>query len=109
MLPNPKHTVILVGYQALGTRGRNLADGAEEVKMHGEFVPVRAKIAQVQEFSVHADGNELLRWLESGRGRISKVFVVHGESGASEALSERIGTELHVTAVAPKDGQAFSL
>ena len=109
MLPNPKHTVILVGYQALGTRGRNLADGAEEVKMHGEFVPVKARIAQVQEFSVHADGNELLHWLESGRGRIGKVFVVHGESGASEVLSERIGTEMHVTAIAPKDGQAFSL
>lgn len=109
MLPNPKNTVILVGYQALGTRGRNLADGAEEVKMHGEYVPVRARIAQVQEFSVHADANELLHWLDSGRGRISKVFVVHGESGASEALSERIGSEMHLTAVAPKDGQAFSL
>jgi metallo-beta-lactamase family protein len=109
MLPNPKHTVILVGYQAIGTRGRNLADGAEEVKMHGEYVPVRARIAQVQEFSVHADANELLHWLGSGRGRISKVFVVHGESGASEALSDRIGSEMHVTAVAPKDGQAFSL
>lgn len=109
MLPNPKHSVILVGYQAIGTRGRNLADGAEEVKMHGEMIPVRAQIAQVQEFSVHADSNELLRWMGSGKRRIEKVFVVHGESGAAEALAARIGSEMQISAVAPRDGQAFSI
>lgn len=109
MLPNPKHTVVLVGYQAMGTRGRNLADGAEEVRMHGEFVPVRAQISQVQEFSVHADATELLTWLKTGQARIQQIFVVHGESGASEVLSARISKELEVPATAPKDGQAFSL
>ena len=109
MLPNAKDTVILVGYQALGTRGRSLADGAEEVKMHGEYVPVRARIAQVQEFSVHADGNELLKWIGVGKDRVERIFVVHGEAGAAEALVDRFGRELNARAVAPKDAQRFEL
>lgn len=109
MLPNPKHTVVLVGYQAIGTRGRNLIEGAEEVRMHGEMVPVKAKIAQVQEFSVHADANELLNWIGVAKDRIKKIFVVHGEAGAAEVLSDRIKGELHVESTAPKDAQHFTL
>ncbi|MFM5951608.1 MAG: MBL fold metallo-hydrolase RNA specificity domain-containing protein, partial [Micrococcales bacterium] len=109
MLPNPKHTVILVGYQAVGTRGRSLVDGVDEVKMHGEMVPVRAQIASVQEFSVHVDGNELMAWVGTAKDRIGKIFVVHGEEGASEAVVERFERELHIDAIAPNDGQKFSL
>jgi metallo-beta-lactamase family protein len=109
MLPNPKHTVILVGYQAVGTRGRNLLEGADEVKMHGEMVPVKAQIASVQEFSVHADGNELMEWIGTAKDRIKKVFVVHGEEGAQEVVAKRVEAELHVSAVAPNDAQRFTL
>jgi metallo-beta-lactamase family protein len=109
MLPNPKHTVLLVGYQALGTRGRNLLEGAEEVRMHGEMVPVKAQIANVQEFSVHADANELLKWIGVGKERIKQVFVVHGETGAAEALAQRIESELHLKAITPKDAQQFPI
>ena len=109
MLPNPKHTVILVGYQAVGTRGRNLLEGADEVKMHGEMVPVEAQIASVQEFSVHADGNELMNWIGVAKDRIKKVFVVHGEEGAQDAMASRVEAELHVSAVAPTDAQRFPL
>ena len=109
MLPNPKHTVILVGYQAVGTRGRNLIEGATEVRMHGEMVPVKAHIASVQEFSVHVDGDELLAWLQTAKERIKQIFVVHGEEGASEAVVSRVEGELHVKAVAPKDAQHFQL
>ena len=109
MLPNPKHTVILVGYQAVGTRGRNLIEGAEEVKMHGEMVPVRAQIASVQEFSVHADGNELLEWISVAKKRIKRIFVVHGEEGAQEVVAKRVTDELQVPAVAPTDAQRFTL
>lgn len=109
MLPNAKHTVMLVGYQAVGTRGRNLLEGAEEVKMHGEMVPVRAQISQVQEFSVHADANELIRWIGVAKDRIGKVFVVHGETGAAETLGQRITTELQLKAITPKDAQQFEI
>ncbi|MFM2237700.1 MAG: hypothetical protein RL389_47 [Actinomycetota bacterium] len=109
MLPNPKHTVILVGYQAMGTRGRNLLEGAEEVRMHGEMVPVRAQIANVQEFSVHADADELLSWIGVAKSRIGQAFVVHGETGAAEALSSRIESELQITAITPKDAEQFPI
>jgi metallo-beta-lactamase family protein len=109
MLPNPKHTVVLVGYQAVGTRGRNLLEGAKEVKMHGEMVPVEAQIASIQEFSVHADGNELLQWIGVAKDRIKKIFVIHGEEGAQEAVVKRVEDELHVSAIAPTDAQHFAL
>lgn len=109
MLPNPKHTVVLVGYQAVGTRGRNLLEGAKEVKMHGEMVPVEAQIASIQEFSVHADGNELMNWIGVAKDRIKKIFVIHGEEGAQEAVVKRVEAELHVAAVAPNDAQHFTL
>ncbi|MEN9713483.1 MAG: hypothetical protein RLZZ164_147 [Actinomycetota bacterium] len=109
MLPNPKHTVIMVGYQALGTRGRNLVDGAEEVKMHGEYVPVKASIEQIQSFSVHADGNELIDWIKSASDKPARVFVVHGEAGAAETFADRVKSELGIDALAPKLGQRVVL
>lgn len=89
MLPVAKNTVIMVGYQAIGTRGRSLVDGAEEVKMHGEMVPVRAKIANIQAFSVHADADEMFDWVSGATEKRGNVFVVHGESGAADALADR--------------------
>jgi metallo-beta-lactamase family protein len=109
MLPNPKHTVILVGYQALGTRGRNLVDGAEEVKMHGEMVPVKASIEQIQSFSVHADANELIEWINTTADKPKRVFVVHGEAGAADTFADRVKSELGVDSLAPKLGQRVVL
>jgi metallo-beta-lactamase family protein len=110
MLPNPKHTVILVGYQAIGTRGRTLSDGADFVKMHGEFVPVKAQIAKIMSFSVHADAEELLGWLANKPGdSVDQVLVVHGEEGASEALRDRIKGQLGLHALVPQDGQKIAL
>ncbi|MEO0048867.1 MAG: hypothetical protein RL556_199, partial [Actinomycetota bacterium] len=109
MLPNSKDTVILVGYQAIGTRGRTLSDGAEFVKMHGELVPVKAQIEKVMSFSVHADGNELVKWIGSHAQNLKKVFVVHGESGAAEIFSDRIKAQLGLNASVPHDGQSFEL
>lgn len=109
MLPNPKNTILLVGYQALGTRGRRLADGETEVKMHGEFVPVRAQIEQIQSFSVHADANELLQWMRTADSEPGRVFVVHGEAGAADSLRDRIKSQLGWKATTPSDGQIFDL
>ena len=109
MLPNPKHTVMLVGYQAMGTRGRRLADGESEVKMHGVMVPVRAEIEQIQSFSVHADADELIDWMKTTSEAPGQVFVVHGEAGAAEVFSDRVKSQLGWKSHAPHDGEAVAL
>lgn len=109
MLPNPKHTVILVGYQALGTRGRSMLDGAEFIKIHGALIKVKAQIEQIDEFSVHADSEELLHWLRAAKSKPKQVFVVHGESGSAEVLADRISSELQLNSVVPAAGESFGL
>lgn len=109
MLPHPLHTVILVGYQAMGTRGRALVDGAQSVKMHGRDVDVKARIEQVQSFSVHADAAELVEWLRTASENPTTVYTVHGESGVADVLAERITSELNWRAFAPDAGQSFPL
>ena len=109
MLPNPKHTVILVGYQAVGTRGRRLVDGAEEVKMHGEMVSVKASIEQIQSFSVHADSNELIHWMKTASVKPRQVFVVHGEAGVAESFADRVHNEVGVPSKAPSLGERIVL
>jgi len=108
MLPDPKNTVILVGFQAAGTRGRSLEEGVDKVKMHGSWIPVNAHIAKVNRFSVHADSDELLDWLKKTAAP-SQCFVVHGEPDGQRALKERLERELHWNAIIPKSGQFFSI
>ena len=109
MLPNPKHTILLVGFQAIGTRGRRLAEGETEVKMHGVMVPVRAQVEQLESFSVHADSDELIAWLGSASEAPKHVFVVHGEAGAAGTFSDRIKGQLGWRSHAPHDGEAVEL
>jgi metallo-beta-lactamase family protein len=108
MLPDEKNTVILVGYQALGSRGRLLEEGAAEIKMHGKFVPVNAHIAKVESFSVHADADELIEWLGKA-AKPGKIFVIHGEQGAQEAMANRIVDQLNWSAVVPKPSQVIAI
>ncbi|MGB8650058.1 MAG: MBL fold metallo-hydrolase [Mycobacteriales bacterium] len=105
LLPDPRNTVLLVGFAAAGTRARQLAEGARNLKLLGEYVPVRAEIVDAQGFSVHADGDELLDWLKSAPAPPGTTFVVHGEPDASEALCARIGEELGWNAVVPRYGE----
>lgn len=109
MLPKQQHTVMLVGFQAMGTRGRRLVEGEEEVKMHGVMVPVRAQIEQIQSFSVHADSDELIDWMKTVTEAPGQVFVVHGEAGAADAFSARIHSQLGWRSHAPFDGEAVPL
>ena len=109
MLPNPNHTVVLVGYQAIGTRGRALVDGAREVKMHGEYVPVNSRIEQIGSYSVHADADGLLSWLGTADQDPGIVFVVHGEGEAVNALAEKIHTELSWKTHIPYQGEIFHI
>lgn len=104
-LPDPKTTVLFVGFQAEGTRGRALQDGKKELRMFGEMVPVRAKIKTIDGFSAHADQREILRWLESFKRPPQKSFVVHGEPSASSTLADLVRTKLRCNVEIPKSGQ----
>lgn len=102
LLPDRRHCVVLTGYQAVGTRGRALLDGARELKMMGRYVPVRAEVVEDEEFSVHADASELVAWLRQMPEPPETVYVVHGEPGAAESLAERIRGEIGCVAVVPR-------
>ena len=103
-LPEEKNTILIIGYQAEGTRGRSLVDGAETVKMFGEQVPVKAHLERIEGFSGHADYEELLAWLIGFNRKPERVFLVHGEGGASQALRDRIQKTLHWDATVPAEG-----
>ena len=101
VLPDPRNTVVLVGFQAAGTRGRSLAEGNREIKMFGSFVPVRADVANIRSFSVHADHAELLAWLGAATRPPDTTLVVHGESTGSEELRSAIESDLGWPATVP--------
>lgn len=105
MLPDARHTVVLVGYQAIGTRGRQLLDEATELKMLGRYVRVRATIASLTAFSVHADSAELIDWVASAEAQPDTVYVVHGEAHPAETLAEAIRNKLDWSAVVPRLGE----
>ena len=98
-LPDARTTVMFVGYQAAGTRGRHLCDGATQVKMHGRMVPVAARIERLDSMSAHADAGEIVRWLSGFSRAPSMTHLVHGEAVALEALAARIqakGWPVHI-------------
>jgi metallo-beta-lactamase family protein len=101
-LPDPRNTVLFVGYQAAGTRGRSLVDGASTVRMKGVDVPVAARIERVDSMSAHADAGEILRWLGYFSRPPKMTYLVHGEPDALAGLEQRIKVEkrwpVHVAA-----------
>lgn len=92
-LPDHRTTVLFVGYQAAGTRGRALQDGAKTLRMFGQEVPVRARIETLDGLSAHADRGEMLSWLGASGVRPKRVYLVHGEPDAREALAAKIREE----------------
>lgn len=103
LLPDRRHTVAIIGFAAAGTRARQLVDGAREVKIHGEYVPVRAEVEVFDAFSAHADAHEIVEW--AGATPVpSSCYVVHGERQASRALAERLRGG-GCTAVVPREGE----
>lgn len=100
-LPDPRTTVLLVGFQPEGTRGWSLQNGAATLRIHGEDVPVKARVASIPGFSAHADEGEILRWLATFPSPPARTFLVHGEPAALEAArlrTERLGWKAHVPA-----------
>lgn len=108
-LPDPRNSVVLTGYQAEGTRGRALQEGTRQLKMYGRYVPVAAEVVTVQDFSVHADADEMLGWMAGARPAPRTVYVVHGEPRSADTLRRRIQDELHWSAVVPHLGERVRL
>jgi metallo-beta-lactamase family protein len=104
-LPDPRNTVLFVGFQAAGTRGRQLVDGAQHVKIFGQHVPVHAKIEKIDGMSAHADAGEIIRWLRTFPRPPKMTYLVHGEIVAQDALKLRIGKELGWPVEVPQHGQ----
>jgi metallo-beta-lactamase family protein len=109
LLPDHRNTVLLVGFQSPGTRGRLLADGASSVKMLGRYVQVRAEVADLGAFSVHADQGELLDWLGSAARPPDAVHLVHGEPDALDVLHGRIQRWRHWSPHVARDGERVRL
>jgi metallo-beta-lactamase family protein len=101
-LGDRRNSVITVGYQAEGTRGRSLIEGATSLKMLGRYFPVRAEIVNVPAFSVHADQCELIEWLRGCPTVPETTYVVHGESVAAQAMRDAIANQLQFNAVVPR-------
>jgi len=108
-LSDPKNTILLIGFQAHGTRGRDIMEGKESVKIHGRQVAIKAKVESILGFSGHADYNEILAWLMGFNRPPEKTFLVHGEPEASAALAEKIRSQFGWETVVPKHGESFEL
>ncbi len=109
LLSDSKHSIVFAGYQAGGTRGRRMVDGSHSVRIFGQTIEVRARVHSIDGLSAHADREELLDWL-SGLPRAPKrVYVVHGEPNASDALRFAIGERFGWDVVVPEQGDAFTL
>lgn len=106
---HPRNTILFAGFQAPGTRGRAMVDGIREVKIHGEWIDIRAEVADLTTLSAHADSNELLRWLGGFESPPKKTFVVHGEPSSSAALRDRIEAERGWACAIPVMGERFEL
>ena len=110
LVPDPDATIVFVGYQAAGTTGRRILDGEPEVKILGQFVPVRCRTAKIGGFSAHADWKEVLRWLEGMKTGVPRqTFLTHGEPEAANAMAghikDKFGWSVHV----PQYGERVEL
>lgn len=105
--PDPKNAILLAGFQAGGTRGAALAAGAREIKIHGDYVPVRAEVASIENLSAHPDYVETLEWLAQFRHAPSRVFLTHGEPSAADSLRRRIEETLRWPCSVPDYLESF--
>jgi metallo-beta-lactamase family protein len=108
-LPDPKSIILFVGYQSVGSLGRNILDGAHMVKIHGEDINVRCRIVSIESYSAHADQSQLLAWLEPMKFNIEKVFVVQGDDEGSSVLVTKIKDNLAINAEIPEGGKVYEL
>ncbi len=101
--------IMFVGYQAEGTLGRQLVDGAEKVKIYGEYIGVNAKVVSIQGYSGHADQNGLMNWVTCIKKKPKQIFLVHGEKESQDAFARNLKAELNYDAIIPEQGSSYDL
>lgn len=109
LLPEPRNTVVLAGYQAAGTRGAALRDGANSVRIHGRDVPVEAQIEDIEYFSVHADRDDVRAWLHSAPTAPKRIVLIHGEDDARQQLAPELESEFGMPVVVPEYDETLPL
>ena len=107
-LPDSNNTLLVIGYQAKGTLGRRIIDGAKEIRIFGKNVPVCADVVKIGSYSAHADMPQLINWLAQIK-ELKKAFIVHGETEQSLALAKNIDEKLKIDAVVPQIGESYEL
>ncbi len=107
--PDPRSTILFAGYQAAGTRGATMVSGASKVKIHGEYIPIRAEVENLSMLSAHADSNEIMRWLSGFEVAPNHCFLNHGEPQAADTLRLRIKDELGWKVSVPEHLDEFIL
>jgi metallo-beta-lactamase family protein len=108
-LPDPDTTLVFVGFQAQGTLGRRILEGAREARIHGETVPVRARVKEIPALSAHADQKGLIEWVGGLPSPPRAIYLVHGEASAREALAAALRTRYGWNVVLPKEGEEVRL
>ncbi|MFC1659105.1 MBL fold metallo-hydrolase RNA specificity domain-containing protein [Pseudomonadota bacterium] len=99
---NPNNTILFPGYQALGTRGRNILEGKKEIKIHGQMIPINAKIEKLNNMSAHADYSEIIEWLSTRKKKPTKVFITHGEDESAAFMKKSIEEKFGWNCITPK-------
>lgn len=108
-IDKPENTILLVGFQAEGTRGRRLLEGEQEVKMYGKYYPVKATVFLIDGLSAHGDQKDLIGWLSDLEVKPQKIFLIHGEKEASEGLKQKVEEVYKLDCIIPKLNQIIEL
>lgn len=106
---NAKNTLLFIGYQGEGTRGRSIVSGAKEIKFYGDYHPVKCEIRNISSLSAHGDQQEMIQWLSEFKKGPKKVYLNHGEPHQSDALRVKIKFELNLDCVIPKMNENFTI
>ncbi len=106
---DPNNMILLTGFQAAGTRGESLANGAPEIKIHGNYLKVKAQVRILNNMSAHADYNEMMEWFESSKIKPLKVFITHGEPSASDELRRRLAEKFNWNCYVPARNEIIKL
>ena len=106
---NENDTLLFVGYQAEGTRGRKLLEGAKEIKMYGKLIPFHMQIKKIEGLSAHGDQNDLLNWLSDLKKKPKDIFIIHGEKEQAEAFKEKLNEVKHWESEIPQLNQSVEI
>ncbi len=106
---DPRNTILFVGYQSKGTRGDSIVNGKQEIKIHGQQIPIRCEVVSMESLSAHPDPDETIAWLQQFRSPPKRVYLTHGEQEASEAMKIRIEKDLGWDCVIPEYTDSYDL